>query len=284
MNKEAMIYLVIFLLSLLITGSLLMYSYMKNSRSSDVVDTLLVEIPENIPYEQDISESQQEETRRTFVDQEEDDRRTFLNRQGETSQQGLRPHEQEYVSLVEQLRALFGGGMIEEEEEEEEEEEIIEEIEEEIELHPTREEILEVTISSMALHLESQRMLMSRYRRENERLREALLSRDDEIIALNYLMETLRETISGLQNEIIVLSTPVEIEEEIEIDITEPDYRQLARIFNNMDASRVAQILQTLPPETAINVLRAMNQRRIPLVMAALPPRVATQYSQLLLN
>ena len=273
-----MMYLVIFLISILTTGILLFFSYVKNSQTSDIVDTLLVAIPADIPFEEDTVEMQEIDVHRTFVNDIEEGRKTFLDRaSGSQQQRGLAQHEQEYVSLVEQLRALFGDGTVPEEEEEE----IIEEIiEEEIVRHPSREEILEIANSTLSAQLDTNRLLIQNYRRENERLRENLLARNDEIDALNYLIASLRETIVYLDNQILMLETP----EEIEIEVIEPDYRQLARIFNNMDASRVAQILQTLPPETAVNVLRSMNQRRISQVMAALPPRIATQYSQLIMN
>jgi len=285
MEKDYLMYLIIFLVCVLITGSVLFLTYTNRPVESDIMDTLLVELSEDFDidnfdyFEYEPEPVQQETPRRSFLDRPEAERRTFLNRTGPTQQ--LSDNEEHFMSLVEQIRALFGTPEVEEEEEEEE---IEEEEEEEIDLGPTIEEILEMKITTMTAQIDSLVTTVNYFVRNNYRLQQNLVHKNEEIKDLNQRIVSLRETILWLENEIEFLNTPIEIEVEDIIEEIEPDYRQLARIYNNMDPSRVAQILQTFPPETAVNILMAMNQRNRGRVMSALPPRVVSQYSEIILN
>jgi len=282
MSKEALIYVVIFLICLLIGGSLLVTSYIKNIQASIATDTLKDDIPEvlpAIPLEPETEvEEQLEESQSSFLETTSTDNRTrtFLNRAEPERENALQQHEQQYLDLVRQLRMLFGEADTEEE------------TEDELEIGLTREEEMEITIASMNAQIDSLMIVIHSFIHENERLKKDLAQRDEEIKNLRQLNENLTLIISNLRQEIYILQNPIIVEEEEPIEeileIIEPDYRLIARIFNNMDANRVAQILQTLPPETSANILKTMNQRRIAQVMAALPPRVATQYAELLIN
>ena len=62
------------------------------------------------------------------------------------------------------------------------------------------------------------------------------------------------------------------------------NYRNLAKLYNNMDAKKVADLMQQMKAEDSVQVLKLMNQRSMAEVMAALPPDVASRYSLLIMK
>ena len=268
MRKDILIYISIFLFCLTVMAVFLIKSYVRTDSYQPIyVDTLSVSVPQNIDPEPVRPNTVQTPQRRSFLDTDDQSQRSFIDRQSPSNVYEDET-EQQFTSLVEQLRALFAG------ETEPPEEEEIEEI-----YVMSREEELQIIINSMTTQLDSLKLAINTFSRENEKLQREIRNRDDEINVLAYLIASLRDNIARMENEIIRLNTI----EEPEI-IPEIDYRQLGRVLNNMEINRVAQILQSLPPETAINVLKTMNARRMGQVMSALPPRVANQYSEMLLQ
>ncbi len=55
--------------------------------------------------------------------------------------------------------------------------------------------------------------------------------------------------------------------------------RELAKIYNKMDAKKVAEILKNMPVERATAILKRLNQKKIAQILAVLPPAIATSYS-----
>jgi flagellar motility protein MotE (MotC chaperone) len=178
--------------------------------------------------------------------------------------------ERSFIKLQHILFTMRYGSLMEEEDEEEEEQITIVDIQAQ----------MDSTIAVMNTQIDSLRSVIELFENDNQNLITSIDVKESEIVELNNSIESLFSMIQTLQDEIYQLQNP-EIEEE---EVRPPNFRQLARLYNNMDARRVSQLLQRMPPEQSVGILRLMNQRKASQIMAVLPPRVADQYAQIMID
>lgn len=253
MSKDALIYIIVFLVSLLLNVFMLGYYYITTFhkdavRQAAIEDSLFVESVE-LHQKVDSLEIALQETRPSF-----------LNRR--MIQQDLQEHEQDYLELARRIRALYSG-----KDSRSSDEKTIADLQTQ----------MDSTLVIMNARVDSLRSIASRLLRENNSLIKSITTKDSQIADLNNLIISLNERIKNLEEENFALMNPVDDNDDL-------DFKKIARIYNNMDAKKIAQLLQNMSPEKSVNILKNMNQRKVAQVLAALPPAVATQYSQLLLN
>jgi len=142
--------------------------------------------------------------------------------------------------------------------------------------------LLDSTVVVMNAQIDSLQQIIDQKNQDKDNLETTIVSRDGQIGELGNSITNLNAKIDSLRAEIIVLQTPPPpppAKEE-----KEPDYRQMAKIYNNMDAKKVAQLMQQMSPERSVRILKLMNARKKSQIMAALPAGVATRYSRLLME
>jgi flagellar motility protein MotE (MotC chaperone) len=267
MKNDLLVYVLIALGCLLINGTFiffLMLSQPEIERDEELVavdpDSLDV-IVEFEPESEEAEESEPAERRRQYVDAPD-----FF----EIDESTLSESELAFVKLQQMLYIMRYG---------------------EPELMPEEEpvvfEIVEVvaeidsTMIKMAMHVEELESQLELFQTNNEQLTQSIGSRDGQIEELRNSIAQLNLMIETLQSEITILRTPPPAPTVVP---REPDFRQLARVYNNMDAKKVASLMQSMSDEHSVSVLKAMNQRKVAQIMATLPPAKATAYSRLLAN
>jgi len=100
--------------------------------------------------------------------------------------------------------------------------------------------------------------------------------REKQIDELRSQVRSLNNIISGLRKDIYNLKNTITV-------VSEPDYLALAKLYNNMNAKKVASLLQNMPPEQSVNILKLMTSRKRAQVMTVLPVDVGTHYSNLMI-
>jgi flagellar motility protein MotE (MotC chaperone) len=114
--------------------------------------------------------------------------------------------------------------------------------------------------------------IITTYKNDTKYLNSNIQTKTKEIEDLNASQKVLITQIEELEDTITELENPV-------VEIPDMDYRQLAKICNGMDAKKVAKLMQQMETDQSVNVIKLMNQRQVSKVMAALPAKVAAQYS-----
>lgn len=245
MSKDALVYIIVFLISFIISGAMLLYVYMTNMPKHTIADTLAVEAK----IDTEIIDSLE-------VYLEQPQRPSFLDHR--SIQSDLQEHEQMYLDLVKQIRDVYSGPKTK----------VV-----------TLEDIqtqMDSTLTVMTAQMDSLKSIINLVMRENSSLIKTIETKDMQLADLNRIITNLNSKIEEFKEEITILS-------DMETDEDDLDFKKLARIYNNMDPKKIAQLMQNMKPEKSVNILKNMNQRKVAQVMAALPPAVATQYSQLLL-
>lgn len=186
--------------------------------------------------------------------------------------------EKGFLRLQQMMYAMRHGMPEPEEEIEEEEEEIIE-IEPIIIVDIKAQ--LDSVIVALNLRNDSLNVRIDQYRADISSLLANLDQKDHLVEGLNDSILLQQLNIDSLTDEIYRLLNP---EPEPIVERQQLNYVRLARIYNGMDAKKVAQLMQQMPDEDSVNVLKAMNQRKRSQIMAALPARKANDYAQLLMT
>ena len=283
MSRDVLIYLNIFLITALVVVSVLFVTYINRPERDTIPDSLYV-LEDSLYF--DFDDDYWDDY--VWDDDEEEERPSFINRTN--VENNLTEQELLFMELTRRIQALYG---VEEEEE-------IEEIEEEpepvismidilkAELDSTRvamqiqydslQVLIEILINDHNAEIDGYRNEINRFHRENQTLSRTIAVREQGNLDLRNQISSLNNIITGLRNEIHALRNPV-IEPVVELD-----FKRLANVYNNMDAKKVAQLLQTMTPQQAVNVLKNMNQRKRSQVMTSLPNDVAAVYSELLMR
>ena len=262
--KDILVYVIIFLITILITGGILIYYYYHNRPLRDDAELFVL---------QDFLEVATPDT--TVV--EEEGASDFLERDqlaiDEAILAGLPEHERHFLTLLQQVRALNLGASVEDRTVDTEQEMRL--------LHAQ----MDSTIIAMIAQNDSLKSVIIHQMVDMNVLRERNRGLMRDISNLDDMIISLYETISDLREEIVILMTTVDIEEEDteEMVVIEHDFRLVARLYNNMDNARVSQLLQRMEPTQAIEILKVMNQRKVAQIMGLLPPNVASEYSLLLM-
>jgi len=146
--------------------------------------------------------------------------------------------------------------------------------------------LLDSTIVVMNAQIDSLQNIISVNNDNNDLLKSSIVYKDGQIVDLGDAIAKLDARIRELRAEIERLNQPPPPPPPAAPaePPKEPDYRQIARIYNNMDAKKVASLMQEMSPDRSVRILKAMNQRKKSQVMAALPPGVATRYARLLMD
>ena len=287
MSREFLIYSIIFLVTAIVVLSILFITYINRPERIDYTDSLYV-VPDSLDSEDwdEYYEDYLED-----LNYQEASRPSFINRTNVEVQ--LTEQEKLFMDLMRGIQALHGVGSEPEEEPEEIEEE---EQEPEISLIDIITAQLDSTRIAMQIQSDSLRVLIeklifdhktetdslrsdiNRWVRENQTLRRTITIREQSNLDLRNQLSALNNTITGLRNEIHrLMNPPIE-------PVVEFDYKRLANVYNNMDAKKVGQLLQTMTPEQAVNILKNMNQRKRAAVMQSLPNDIAARYSALLME
>jgi flagellar motility protein MotE (MotC chaperone) len=266
MKNDMLVYVFIGLVCLLINAVLLWFMVMSRPEIEPTIDVVSISpdslaIIEEILTEIIVEPEEQRPPRRQFVDAPD-----FF----EVDESTLSESELAFVKLQQMLYTMRYG---EPELMPEEEPEVIEIVEVEAEI--------DSTMIKMAMHVEELEAQLELFQNDNEHLSHGIGTRDGQIEELRNSIAQLNLMIETLQNEIAILRTPPPPPPVLVV--REPDFRQLARVYNNMDAKRVATLMQSMSDEHSVSVLKIMNQRKVAQIMAALPPAKATAYSRLLL-
>jgi len=146
--------------------------------------------------------------------------------------------------------------------------------------------LLDSTIVIMNAQIDSLQHIISTNNENNDLLKSSIVYKDGQIVDLGDAIAKLDARIRELRAEIERLNQPPPPPPPPPPaePTKEPDYRQVAKIYNNMDAKKVASLMQEMSAERSVRILKAMNQRKKSQVMAALPPGVATRYARLLMD
>jgi len=146
--------------------------------------------------------------------------------------------------------------------------------------------LLDSTIVIMNAQIDSLQNIISVNNDNNDLLKSSIVYKDGQIVDLGDAIAKLDARIKELRAEIERLNQPPPPPPPPPPaePVKEPDYRQIARIYNNMDAKKVASLMQEMSADKSVRILKAMNQRKKSQVMAALPPGVATRYARLLMD
>jgi flagellar motility protein MotE (MotC chaperone) len=183
---------------------------------------------------------------------------TFLNRR--EIQTELKEHEENYLILAKKIRDLYS----------EKDDNSLDE--------KDFQAIMDSTLNVMSTKVDSLKNAASLMLRDNNTLLQAIEVKNQQLQEQSKIIEDLNAKIIKLEEEIdVMLNPPDDSEEQL-------DFKKIARIYNNMDAKKIAQLMQNMPSDKSVNILKNMNQRKVAQVLAALPPNIATQYSQLLMN
>ena len=277
MNREALLYIVICLACLLLAGAILAFMYISRvQKEADAAYALLEEQTRGTEDEEPVTPEE------PLVPESSLDPQAV--------QSDLLDSEQLYMSMLDQIRALYTVPVEEVVEEVAEEAEVVEEV-----VIPDTVFVyvkipdegfrvrMDATIAAMTVKMDSLRSYVNTYMNENIALRFELNQKNLHINDLNSSVESLNGTIEimntsveRLKEELQIFSTPVD--ETIEID-----YRQIARIYDGMDSKKVGTLLQQMTPENAVQILKRMNQRKVTKIMADLPTNVSMRYAQLML-
>ena len=263
--RNLLIYVIIFLITLLFAGGFWVYYYYYYAPSLEQNEAQSFEHYEGF----DIADS-------TVVETEElsEIKRRDQQMLDELVRANMPEHERHFLELMEQVRAL-NMRMVTEDRSTTETDHMANVLAE-----------MDSTIIVMIAQNDSLKSVIIHQLVEINVLRDRNSGLIEDITRLEETILSLQETIYQLKEEIEILLTPPMIEEEEEEEIVEEiilDFRQLARLYNDMDNARVTQLLQRLEPEQAVAVLRLMNRRKVAQIMGLLPPNVAAEYSQLLL-
>ena len=264
--RNLLIYVIIFLITLILAGGFWVYYYYY------YVPSLVQDEMQDFEFHEgfDIADS-------TAVEEEElsEIRRRDQQMLDELVRANMPEHERHFLELMEQVRALNMRIVTEDRSVAETD-------------HMTN--ILaemDSTIIVMIAQNDSLKSVIIHQLVEINVLRDRNSGLIEDIARLEETILSLQETIYLLREEIEILLTPPIIEEEEEEEEIEEeivlDFRQLARLYNDMDNARVTQLLQRLEPAQAVAVLRLMNRRKVAQIMGLLPPNVAAEYSHLLL-
>jgi len=261
--RNLLIYVIIFLATLLFAGGFWVYYYYYYAPS-----LVQEEMPFFESYEGfDVADS-------TGVEEEElsEIKRRDQQALDELVRANMPEHERHFLELMEQVRALNMRIATEDRN-----------VAETDRMTNVLAE-MDSTIIVMIAQNDSLKSVIIHHLVEINVLRDRNSSLNEDIARLDETILSLQETIYELRDEIEILLTPpvIEEEEEIEEEIV-LDFRQLARLYNDMDNARVTLLLQRLEPEQAVAVLRLMNRRKVAQIMGLLPQNVAAEYSQLLL-
>lgn len=264
--KEFLVYFIIFLITIMIIGGILVYYYYQNVTTRVDSDTLMIQDALTVATLDDIEEEEEEIDNVRRRRQQDIDDEAFDN---------LAEHERHFLQLMRNLRILHGGE-VEEEDVEEEEDRLLA-----LMAH------MDSTIVALIAQNDSLRSIIIHQIVDLNALRERNRNLMQDMSILDDIIISLHDMISDLREEIEVVSTPTEIEEETratEVAEVVHDFRQVARLYNNMGNARVSQLLQRMPPEQSVEILRLMNQRKVAQIMDLLPPDVASVYSVLLMT
>ncbi|MCK9329601.1 MAG: hypothetical protein M0Q94_06970 [Candidatus Cloacimonetes bacterium] len=251
MSKDGLVYIIIFLISMFLNVFLLGYVYMNRSQDESLI--------ENIDGDSLIADT-------TIIEQPVDSlslmldsmKPTFLNRR--EIQTELKEHEENYLILAKKIRDLYS----------EKDDNSLDE--------KDFQAIMDSTLNVMSTKVDSLKNAASLMLRDNNTLLQAIEVKNQQLQEQSKIIEDLNAKIIKLEEEIdVMLNPPDDSEEQL-------DFKKIARIYNNMDAKKIAQLMQNMPSDKSVNILKNMNQRKVAQVLAALPPNIATQYSQLLMN
>ncbi len=248
MSKDSLIYIIIFLISLLFNVFMLGYVYIMNEKTKTISEEL---VSDTLAVFDDSLSIAKDALKVTDFD-----RPTFLNRRD--IQVELKEHEANYIELAQRIKELYSGqGRVTDKR--------------------TLQEIMDSTLTVMNSKVDSLMKVASLVFRDNNTLLQSIDLKNQQLQDQAMIINDLRDKITDLEKELtLVLNPPFEDDEQL-------DYKKIARIYNNMDAKKIAQLMQNMSPEKSVKILKNMNQRKVAQVLAALPPAVATQYSQLLL-
>ncbi|MDD4157658.1 MAG: hypothetical protein PHY08_13925 [Candidatus Cloacimonetes bacterium] len=251
MSKDGLVYIIIFLISMFLNVFLLGYVYMNRSQDESLI--------ENIDGDSLIADT-------TIIEQPVDSlslmldsmKPTFLNRR--EIQTELKEHEENYLILAKKIRDLYS-------------------VKDDNSLDGKDfQAIMDSTLNVMSTKVDSLKNAASLMLRDNNTLLQAIEVKNQQLQEQSKIIEDLNAKIIKLEEEIdVMLNPPDDSEEQL-------DFKKIARIYNNMDAKKIAQLMQNMPSDKSVNILKNMNQRKVAQVLAALPPNIATQYSQLLMN
>lgn len=129
-------------------------------------------------------------------------------------------------------------------------------------------------LTVMNKKIDSLRTLNKKYEKQIDNLHRELAS-DDAIIRKQ--SEQIKGMDANYKNKIDAINKENAAKEKHQ---EETNVKELAKIYNKMDAKKVAGILQNMPSEKAIQILRFMSPKKTAQILSALPPAVATSYSQ----
>jgi len=143
--------------------------------------------------------------------------------------------------------------------------------------------LLDSTIVVMNAQIDSLLQIIDQKNQDKDSLQSTIVSKEGFINEQGDTITNLFAQIDSLRAEIVILNTPPPPPPP-PVEVKEPDYKQMARIYNNMDAKKVAQLMQQLSADSSVRILKNMNARKKSQVMAALPPGVAARYTRLLMD
>jgi len=283
MNKEVLLYIIIFLIAALITLVVLFIVYINKPEIEYIYDDF---------YNTNDSLYYDNEYGYELIEPIEPSRHSFIDRV-EPPDETLNEQEVFLKLLTQRLQALYGIKQPEDDKVDDQEVKETDYLLRELEIVKAQMDSIKAVMQAEIDSLYATIIIQRRsYQSETDSLKKVINDsinenltqkrtislREQSNLELRNQISSLNNIITGLKNDIHTLKNPIIIE------TIQLDHKKLADVYNNMDAKKVANLLQTLPQEQAVNVLIRMNQRKRAQVMSTLPKNVASQYSTLIMK
>ncbi|WP_249869783.1 MotE family protein [Oceanobacillus saliphilus] len=125
--------------------------------------------------------------------------------------------------------------------------------------------------------------------RDEQQVKAALDSKDNEIIELNRNISDLEATIQLLEQEILKLENSQQTAEDVEDTSTEENSEDeridiVIRSYEEMKSKQAALILQNMENDTAVLILQGVSNEVRGDILEAMAPENAAEFTQLLLT
>ncbi len=243
MKKEALVYILIFILSFALTSASLYYFTQNKKTASAKADSL----------------KQGVKTDSVFSDTTEEEKPVEQVDEAPKQQENYTDEEKEFLKLVEKIKNIHG-------------------YKTEQPVSKEEQEKYQAKVDSSLTALKKE---VESYKRDKERLTRDISEYKASIRKKDEVIRNQNTKITEYESKMTTLRSDIEKENKIQKQKeSSENLKGVVKIYNNMDPKKAAEFIQNMPMNKGILILKSLNQKKAAKIMAAMRPQMAAAYSQ----